>query len=80
MASHLELYIIIYKQWIIINNINFKNSIYFYVSGNYLLVIVNPKSGVGKSREIFQRKIVPILNMADVDYDLHITCMQNDAR
>ncbi|XP_027841893.1 sphingosine kinase 2-like isoform X1 [Aphis gossypii] len=48
--------------------------------GNHLLVIVNPKSGVGKSREIFQRKIVPILNMADVDYDLHITCMQNDAR
>ncbi|XP_015379355.1 PREDICTED: sphingosine kinase 2-like [Diuraphis noxia] len=48
--------------------------------GNRLLVIVNPKSGVGKSREIFQRKIVPILNMADVDYDLHITCMQNDAR
>ncbi|VVC27919.1 Hypothetical protein CINCED_3A011924 [Cinara cedri] len=48
--------------------------------GNRLLVIVNPKSGVGKSREIFQRKIVPILNTADVDYDLHITCMQNDAR
>jgi len=61
--------------------INLKNYIYFYyVSGNHLLVIVNPKSGVGKSREIFQRKIVPILNMADIDYDLHITCMQNDAR
>jgi len=61
--------------------INFKNYInFYYVSGNHLLVIVNPKSGVGKSREIFQRKIVPILNMADVDYDLHITCMQNDAR
>lgn len=80
MAPQLKLYIIIYKQWIVINNINFKNFIYFYVSGNHLLVIVNPKSGVGKSREIFQRKIVPILNMADVDYDLHITCMQNDAR
>jgi len=43
-------------------------------------VIVNPKSGVGKAREIFQRKVVPILNMADIDYDLHITCMKNDAR
>lgn len=80
MAPQLELYIMIYKQWIVINNIKLKSFIYFYVSGNHLLVIVNPKSGVGKSREIFQRKIVPILNMADVDYDLHITCMQNDAR
>lgn len=41
---------------------------------------MNPKSGVGKAREIFQRKVAPILIMADVDYDLHITCMQNDAR
>lgn len=57
-----------------------KKNLYFYVSDNRLLVIVNPKSGVGKAREIFQRKIVPILNMADIDYDLHITCMQNDAR
>lgn len=57
-----------------------KKKLYFYVSDNRLLVIVNPKSGVGKAREIFQRKIVPILNMADIDYDLHITCMQNDAR
>lgn len=41
---------------------------------------MNPKSGVGKSREIFQNKVLPILNMADVDYHLHTTRYQNDAR
>ncbi|XP_050535384.1 sphingosine kinase 1-like isoform X2 [Daktulosphaira vitifoliae] len=45
-----------------------------------LLVIVNPKSGVGKGREIFQRRVAPVLVMADIDFELHITCMQNDAR
>lgn len=45
-----------------------------------LLVLLNPKSGPGKGRNIFQQKIAPILCQAEVSYDLHITKHANFAR
>lgn len=38
-----------------------------------LLILLNPKSGSGKAREIFHQQVVPILNEAEVVYDLHVT-------
>ncbi|XP_065211930.1 sphingosine kinase 1-like isoform X2 [Planococcus citri] len=45
-----------------------------------ILLIVNPKSGPGKAREIFQEQVLPVLIEAEVEYDLHVTKAQNDAR
>lgn len=45
-----------------------------------LLVLLNPKSGSGKARTIFQQRVVPILNEAEMQYDLHITKYANYAR
>lgn len=45
-----------------------------------ILVLLNPKSGAGKGRNIFQQKIVPMLLEAEVPYDLHITKHANFAR
>lgn len=45
-----------------------------------LLVLLNPKSGAGKGRKIFQQKIVPILQEAEVAFDLNITKHANFAR
>ncbi|KAK9502699.1 hypothetical protein O3M35_011415 [Rhynocoris fuscipes] len=47
---------------------------------NKILVILNPKSGVGKAREVFQNKVVPLLTEADINYDLHVTRHAHDAR
>jgi sphingosine kinase len=57
----------------------------FSVSNKYkedrrLLVLCNPKSGPGKGRIIFQQKVVPILQEAEIPYDLHITKYANFAR
>ncbi|XP_037936035.1 sphingosine kinase 2 [Teleopsis dalmanni] len=38
-----------------------------------LLFLLNPKSGSGKAREHFNRYVVPILNEAEIPYDLYIT-------
>lgn len=45
-----------------------------------LLILLNPKSGKGKARNIFQQKVAPILQEAEVPYDLHITKHANYAR
>ncbi|CAB3247748.1 unnamed protein product [Arctia plantaginis] len=45
-----------------------------------LLVLLNPKSGPGKGREMFQSKVVPILQEAEVPYDLHVTKYAQYAR
>ncbi|KAI4471937.1 sphingosine kinase [Holotrichia oblita] len=45
-----------------------------------LLVLCNPKSGPGRGKAIFQDKIVPILQEAEIPYDLHITKHANYAR
>jgi sphingosine kinase len=57
----------------------------FSVSNKYkedrrLLVLCNPKSGPGKGRIIFQQKVVPILQEAEIPFDLHITKYANFAR
>ncbi|KAI5718976.1 hypothetical protein M8J76_003094 [Diaphorina citri] len=48
-------------------------------TGNKILVVLNPKSGVGKARDIFQQRVVPILTDAEIDYDVHVTSCPNDA-
>lgn len=44
------------------------------------LVILNPKSGSGKARETFQKRVAPILVEAEIPYDLHVTKYANFAR
>ncbi|KAG8274128.1 Sphingosine kinase 1 [Homalodisca vitripennis] len=50
------------------------------VPENKVLIILNPKSGPGKARDVFQTRVVPVLTEADVNYDLHVTRHADDAR
>lgn len=50
------------------------------VSEKKLLILLNPKSGPGKGRELFQSKVAPILQEAEVPYDLHVTKYAQYAR
>ncbi|XP_012283324.1 sphingosine kinase 2 [Orussus abietinus] len=45
-----------------------------------LLVFLNPKSGPGRGRETFQKRIHPILSEAERPYEVHITKHSNYAR
>ncbi|KAM0736466.1 Sphingosine kinase 2 [Formica fusca] len=45
-----------------------------------LLVLLNPKSGPGRGRETFQKRIHPILSEAERSYEIHITKCPNYAR
>lgn len=45
-----------------------------------MLVLLNPKSGPGRGREMFQRRIHPILLEAEKPYEVHITKYSNYAR
>lgn len=45
-----------------------------------LLILLNPKSGAGKAREMFQAKVASILQEAEVPYDLHVTKYAQFAR
>ncbi|XP_033215848.1 sphingosine kinase 2-like isoform X2 [Belonocnema kinseyi] len=45
-----------------------------------ILVLLNPKSGPGRGRETFQRRIHPILSEAEKPYEIHITRYSNYAR
>ena len=45
-----------------------------------LLVLVNPKSGPGRGRELFQRRVHPILAEAEIPYDLYVTRHSDYAR
>lgn len=54
--------------------------IFFTVGGGKILFILNPKSGPGKAKEIFREQVLPVLIEAEVEYDLHVTKAQNDAR
>lgn len=49
-------------------------------SDKKLLILLNPKSGPGKARELFQSKVAPILQEAEVPYDLHVTKYAQFAR
>lgn len=52
----------------------------FYIDDRKLLVFLNPKSGQGKGRLTFQQRVVPVLQEAEMQYDLHITKYANYAR
>ncbi|XP_050351552.1 sphingosine kinase 1-like [Nymphalis io] len=45
-----------------------------------LLILLNPKSGPGKARELFQTKAASILQESDTPYDLHVTKYAQYAR
>lgn len=49
-------------------------------SDRKLLILLNPKSGAGKGRELFQTKVAPILQEAEMPYDLHVTKYAQYAR
>ncbi|XP_068141198.1 sphingosine kinase 1 [Drosophila tropicalis] len=45
-----------------------------------LLILLNPKSGSGKGRELFQKQVAPLLREAEAQYDLQITTHPNYAQ
>ncbi|KAH8379181.1 hypothetical protein KR009_003405 [Drosophila setifemur] len=44
-----------------------------------ILVLLNPKSGSGQAREVFNMHVTPVLNEAEVPYDLYVTKHSNFA-
>ncbi|XP_030385372.1 sphingosine kinase 2 [Scaptodrosophila lebanonensis] len=44
-----------------------------------VLVLLNPKSGSGKAREMFNMHVCPVFNEAEVPYDLYVTKHSNYA-
>lgn len=51
-----------------------------YIETRRLLIICNPKSGAGKGKQIFQQKVAPILQEAEIPFDLVVTKNINFAR
>lgn len=45
-----------------------------------LLILLNPKSGSGKGKQIFQKQVVPILKESGIKYEVVITTHTNCAR
>ncbi|CAH1164836.1 unnamed protein product [Phyllotreta striolata] len=45
-----------------------------------LLVLCNPKSGAGRAKDIFRDKVIPVLEEAEIPFDLHLTKHANYAR
>lgn len=45
-----------------------------------ILVLLNPKSGPGKARDIFQQRVVPVLAEAEIPFDLYVTKQAGYAR
>lgn len=45
-----------------------------------VLILLNPKSGSGKAREMFQKNVAPVFIEAEVQFELHITKYANYAR
>lgn len=45
-----------------------------------LLILLNPKSGKGKGREMFQKQMSPVLKEAEIQYELVVTTHANFAR
>ncbi|XP_053674349.1 sphingosine kinase 1-like, partial [Anopheles nili] len=45
-----------------------------------MLIILNPKSGSGKAREMFHQRVAPVFTEAEIPYDLHITKKSDWAR
>lgn len=53
---------------------------FLHLEERKLLVLLNPKSGPGKARDVFQQRVVPMLAEAEVCFDLHVTKHANYAR
>lgn len=51
-----------------------------YIESRRLLILCNPKSGAGKGKQIFQQKVAPILQEAEIPFDLVVTKRINFAR
>lgn len=51
-----------------------------YIETRRLLILCNPKSGAGKGKQIFQQKVAPILQEAEIPFDLVVTKRINFAR
>ncbi|XP_061402349.1 sphingosine kinase 2 [Musca vetustissima] len=51
----------------------------FNIPPKRLLILLNPKSGSGKAKELFHRQVVPVLNEAEIPYDLYVTKHSNFA-
>uniref|UniRef100_A0A1B0B759 sphingosine kinase n=1 Tax=Glossina palpalis gambiensis TaxID=67801 RepID=A0A1B0B759_9MUSC len=45
-----------------------------------LLILLNPKSGSGKGRQLFQNEVAPILKEAEIQYEFIVTTHANYAR
>uniref|UniRef100_A0A6M2DP90 Putative sphingosine kinase involved in sphingolipid metabolism n=1 Tax=Xenopsylla cheopis TaxID=163159 RepID=A0A6M2DP90_XENCH len=50
------------------------------IDNRKVLILLNPKSGPGKAREFFQKRVAPVLAEAEIPYDLHVTRRADDAR
>ncbi|KAH8301757.1 hypothetical protein KR059_010916, partial [Drosophila kikkawai] len=55
------------------NNTGSSSSSHIGDSSKQLLILLNPKSGSGKGRELFQKQVAPLLTEAEAQYDLQIT-------
>ena len=53
---------------------------YMMKDNRKVLVLLNPKSGSGKARETFQKRVAPIFVEAEIAYDLYVTKYANYAR
>lgn len=51
-----------------------------YIENRNLLVLCNPKSGAGRGKNIFQDKVAPLLQEAEIPYELIVTKHANFAR
>ena len=70
--------------FVVTNLKNKSTKIFFFVAcpgdQKKVLILLNPKSGPGRGRETFQRRIHPILSEADKPYEVNITRYCNYAR
>ncbi|XP_055689294.1 sphingosine kinase 2 [Lutzomyia longipalpis] len=57
-----------------------KTPTYTPTDARKLLVLLNPKSGSGKAREVFQQRVAPIFVEAELPFELHVTKRANYAR
>lgn len=55
-------------------------SVYVPTENRKMLILINPKSGSGKAREIFQQRVSSIFAEAEIVYELHVTKKANFAR
>ena len=45
-----------------------------------VLFLVNPKSGSGRANTLFKKKILPIMQEADIEYEMVVTTHKNHGK